>query len=311
MTLRQIPQHKAALYFNELAPIRGEGERCALFGHFYHLPDQDVTLTRPVVALPNSAWGVVNDIDVNEVASAAVYFEDGGKRQLFAVYRSGQTFIYQGTTRISVPKPADVGFLSDAKMISDSVYACGSQNVILRFDGAAWVNVAPSLKGPYGGPSDPALNAIDGFSESDIYAVGYNGSIIHFDGSQWRALDSPTNQHLHGVVCHVDGKVYLSGRGGTMFRGGLKGWEDIALPDFGEDFWGLTAYGGQVFTCSYNSLFRVTEAGLLGETVAVNSAGTYYRLASNKSYMWATTGTGRILRFDGTQWIELIWPDSL
>jgi hypothetical protein len=311
MTQNQIPQHKAALYFNELAPIQGEGERCALFGHFYYLPDPDVALTRPVVALPNSAWGVINDIDVNEVASAAVYFEDGGKRKLFAVYRSGQTFIYQGTARIAVPKPTDVGFLSDAKMIGNSVYACGSQNAIVRFDGVAWVNVAPSLKVPYGGPNDPTLNAIDGFGESDIYAVGYNGSIVHFDGSQWHALDSPTNQHLHGVVCHVDGKVYLSGRGGTMFRGGPEGWEDLALPGFEEDFWGLAAYGEQVYVCSYRSLFRVTEAGLLGETVAENSAGTFYRLASNKSYMWATTGTGRILRFNGTRWIEMIWPDSV
>ena len=44
MTKKYIPQHKAALYFNELAPIQGEGERCALFGHFYHPPDPDVPL---------------------------------------------------------------------------------------------------------------------------------------------------------------------------------------------------------------------------------------------------------------------------
>jgi len=54
-----------------------------------------------------------------------------------------------------------------------------------------------------------------------------------------------------------------------------------------------------------------TEAGLVGEPVAANSAGTFYRLASNKSYLWATTGTGRILRFDGMQWLEMTWPDSV
>ena len=238
MAKKQIPQHKAALYFNELAPIRGEGERCALFGHFYHLPDPDVVLTRAVAALPNGKWGVVNDIDVNEVVSAAVYFEEGGKRQLFAAYRSGQTFIYQGTLRTAVPKPAGVGFLSGANKIGDGIYACGSQNMIFRFDGAAWVDFdfAPSLRVPYGGPNDPILNAIDGFGESDIYAVGYNGAIVHFDGSAWRALDSPTNQHLHQVVCHVDGKVYFCGPSGTIFRGGPDRWEDLALPGFDQDF---------------------------------------------------------------------------
>jgi hypothetical protein len=311
MTKNRTPSHKAALYFNELAPIRGEGERCALFGHFYHLPDPDVSLTRPVAALPNGAWGVVNDIDVNEIVSAAVYFEVGGKRQLFAVYRSGETFLYQGTTRTAIAKPAGVGFLSGANMIGDDIYACGSQNVILRFDGAGWVDAAPSLRVPYGGPNDPILNAVDGFSESEIYAVGYNGSIVQFDGSTWRALDSPTNQHLHQVVCHADGKVYLCGRGGTIFRGGPEGWEDLALSGFDEDFWGMATYGEQVYACSYRRLFRVTDVGLVGEAVAVNSAGTFYRLASNKSYLWATTGTGRILRFDGRAWIEMTWPDSV
>lgn len=311
MAKKTIPKHKAALYFNELAPIRGEGERCALFGHFYHLPDPDAMLTRPVAALPNGGWGVVNDIDVNDVASAAVYSEVDGKRQLFAVYRMGEAFIYQGTSRTAVPRPPGVGFLSGANKIGNSIYVCGSQNTIFRFDGAAWVDVAPSLRVPYGGPDDPILNAIDGFSESDIYAVGYEGSIVHFDGSAWRALESPTNQHLHQVVCHSDGKVYFCGRGGTIFRGAADSWEDLTPPGFDQDFWGMAAYGQKVYACSNRRLFRIADAGLVDVDVPVNSAGTFYRLASNESYLWATTGTGRILRFDGTQWLEMTWPDSV
>lgn len=54
----------------------------------------------------------------------------------------------------------------------------------------------------------------------------------------------------------------------------------------------------------------MTDAGLVEETVEPNQAGTFARLASNRSYLWATTGTGRVLRFDGTGWVELVWPDS-
>jgi hypothetical protein len=118
--------NRAALFFNELAPLRGQGERCALFGHFYHPPQPDVVLTRPVVALPSNAWGVVNDIDVNEPISAAVYMEKGGQRQLIAIYRSGTTFIYQGTARTAVPRPKGVGFVAGANLIDDKLYACGS-----------------------------------------------------------------------------------------------------------------------------------------------------------------------------------------
>jgi hypothetical protein len=175
----------------------------------------------------------------------------------------------------------------------------------------AGVDVAPSLRVPYGGPDDPVLNAMDGFSGRDAYAVGCNGSIVHFDGAAWRALQSPTHQHLHQVVCHADGKVYFCGRGGTIFRGAPGGWEDLTPPGFDQDFWGLAAYGPDVYACSNRRLFSITDAGLVDVDVPVNSAGTFHRLASNESYLWATTGTGRILRFDRSQWIEMTWPDSI
>jgi hypothetical protein len=311
ITKNYVPSHKAALYFNELVPLRGQSKRCAFFGHFYHPPDPDVPLTRPVVALPNGGWGVVHDTDVNDIVCGGSYFERDDKRSLLAVFRFGETYIYEGTSRIGVPKPPGVGFLSWVKVISGGTYACGSQNAVYRLDGRVWVDVASTLRVNYGGPGDPVLNAIDGFNEQDIYAVGYNGSIVHFDGSQWRRIETPTNQHLHQVLCHTDGRIYLCGRGGTVFRGGMNAWEDLSLPGYEEDFWGLTAFDGQVYVCTYKRLFRVIDGGLTDEVVRVNSAGSFYRLASNESCLWATTGTGRVLRFDRKDWVELIWPDSV
>jgi hypothetical protein len=306
-----IPQHQAALYFNELAPMQGQGERCALFGHFYHLPDPDVALTRPVVALPAGGWGVVNDTDVNDIVCGGLYFEHDGKRQLLAVFRGGETYMYQGAARTAIPTPPNVGFLSGVRMIGARPYACGSQNTIYRFDGAAWTDVAGPLRVAYGGPNDPILNAIDGFDESDIYAVGYNGSIVHFDGTRWHQLDAPTNQHLHQVLCHTDGRVYVCGRGGTVLRGRLDVWEDLSSPERAQDLWGLAAFKGDVYLCTYRQLFRIVGPDLTEIDVPVNSSGNFYRLASNESFLWATTGTGRVLRFDGQHWIELVWPDSV
>jgi hypothetical protein len=306
-----IPQHKAALYFNELAPMQGQGERCALFGHFYHLPAPDVDLTRSVVALPKGAWGVVNDTDVNDIVCGGLYFEREGKRQLFAVFRAGETFVYVGVARTAIPPPRHVGFLSGLRMIGTAPYTCGSQNTVYRFDGTSWVDVAGPLRVPYGGATDPILNSIDGFDEQDIYAVGYNGSIVHFDGARWQQLDIPTNQHLHQVLCHTDGLVYACGRGGVVLRGRLDRWEDLSSPERTQDFWGLAAFRGDVYLCTYSQLFRIVDRDLTGIVVPVNSAGSFYRLASNESFLWATTGTGRVVRFDGQDWLELVWPDSL
>ena len=284
MDSKQTPKHPAALYFNELAP--GAGEMCALFGHFYHLPDPDALLTRPVASLPGGKWTVINDIDVNELASGGTAFEQDGKKYLLAVFRFGDSFMYQGTSRVALPAPSPLGFLSGTRLIGSSSYACGSQNAVYRLSKRIWVDVAGSLRVKYGGPSDPILNAIDGFDEQDIYAVGYNGSIVHFDGTRWQQLDTPTNQHLHQVLCHTDGLVYACGRGGVVLRGRQDRWEDLSSPERTQDFWGLAAFKGEVYLCTYQQLFRIVGRDLTGIVVPVNSAGSFYRLASNESFPW-------------------------
>jgi hypothetical protein len=309
MNTKTIPAHPAALYFNELAP--GDGEMCALFGHFYHPPEPDALLTRAVAALPGVRWTVISDIDVNEVAVGGVAFEEGGRKSLLAVFRFGDSFVYQGTLRTQVPAPTPLGFLSGVRKIGRGIYACGSQNTVVRLDGRAWVDIAGALRVAYGGPSDPVLTAIDGFDERDMYAVGYNGSVIRFDGAAWHSLDPPTNQHLHQVLCHTDGQVYACGRGGTVLRGRMDTWQDLSAPNCTEDIWGLAAYKSEVYLCSYHQLFRIVGDELIEVQVATNSVGTFYRLASNDSFLWATTGTGRILHFNGQAWLELIWPDSV
>ena len=308
----QIPSHPAALYFNELVPQ--SGEQCTLFGHFYHPPIEDAELTRAVVAKPAGGWAVTDRSDINDIVCGGVFYETTKAKQLIAVYRRGESFFYpdaRGAARTSISKPQNVGFLSGVRMIGGYPYACGSQNTIFRFDGAAWVDVAGALRVPYGGPSDPILNAIDGFDENDIYSVGYSGSVVHFDGASWTSLDVPTNQHLYQVLCHDDGLVYCCGMSGIVLRGRIDAWEDLSSEERTEDFWGMAAFGRKVYLCTLHQLFCIDGDDLVAVDVPVNSSGSYYRLASNDSYLWATTGTGRILRFDGVNWLELVWPDSV
>jgi len=309
---RSIPAHPAALYFNELVPQ--QGEQCTLFGHFYHPPADDVDLTRAVVAKSAGGWAVMDRSDINDIVSGGVFYETPGKKQMLAVYRRGESFFYpdaRGAARFSIRKPPNVGFLAGVALIAGWAYTCGSQNAVYKLDGAVWVDVAGRLRVPYAGPNDPILNAIDGFDGSDIYAVGYNGAVVHFDGTRWHQLDAPTNQHLHQVLCHADGHVYTCGRGGTVLRGQTDVWEDLSSPECKDDFWGLAAFKGEVYVCTYHALFRIVGSDLVRIDVPVNSAGSFYRLASNDSFLWATTGTGRVVRFDGRVWIELVWPDSV
>lgn len=308
MKTKPIPEHPAALYFNELAP--GPGERCALFGHFYHLPEPDALLTRPVVATANNGWGVISKTDINEIICGGAYLGTEETRRLVAVYRNGETYIYYpGQKQDTIARPPGAGFLWGVCQIDEVVYTCGSQNGVYRLE-KDWVDISSSIRVKYGGPSDPILTAIAGFSAKDIYAVGYNGSIFHYDGSTWSPVASPTERHLHQVVCHQDGKVYVCGTNGTLLRGGVHGWENLEVANHKDDFWGLTSFDGTVYACTFDRLFRLQNGQFNEVKVAENTAGSFYRLASNQGYMWATTGTGRVLRFDKTSWIEMTWPDS-
>jgi hypothetical protein len=71
------------------------------------------------------------------------------------------------------------------------------------------------------------FNDMDAFSETDMYAVGGHGDVWHFDGKKWMQMGFPSNVTLGTVTCAGDGKVYISGEGGSLWRGRESTWEPI------------------------------------------------------------------------------------
>jgi len=68
---------------------------------------------------------------------------------------------------------------------------------------------------------------MDGFNETDMYAVGGHGDIWHYDGTIWMQEGFPSNMQLNTVTCAGDGYVYVSGQGGTLWRGRNSTWEHL------------------------------------------------------------------------------------
>ena len=112
------------------------------------------------------------------------------------------------------------------KCISGYTYAvCSGRRIYKRTQAARWEAFAELPQAPE--HWHMGFKDLDAFSENDMYAVGGCGDIWHFDGSQWTQLGFPTNAQLGTVTCAPDGKVYVSGEGGSLWAGRENAWKKI------------------------------------------------------------------------------------
>ena len=96
---------------------------------------------------------------------------------------------------------------------ADTVFAVGTDGVILRYDGEAW-SAQESGTGE-------TLRGVWGFASDDVYAVGNAGTLLHYDGSAWTSRQSPTSRTLRAVWGDNEGQLYLVGDWNTVLRFGL------------------------------------------------------------------------------------------
>lgn len=149
---------------------------------------------------------------------------DGG-----AVYVLGS-----GVDEIEEPLPTrfDGGFLrggvSRCRTIDNYMYiAGGGRTVAVRKGRNDWVALSEEL--PYDDDQDwerAGFNDIDG-NANDIYCVGGKGDVWHYNGNSWTRIHFPSNIDLSSVCCAGDGQVYISGYGGTTFKGRGQKWKQI------------------------------------------------------------------------------------
>lgn len=113
------------------------------------------------------------------------------------------------------------------KCIDGVTYAVGlGRCVFQRLDVGKW---SPLENGFPGGEvtTKMGFSDIDAFTECDMYAVGGHGDVWHYNGTTWSQLGFPSNVQLATVTCAGDGKVYISGEGGSLWVGEKSTWKQI------------------------------------------------------------------------------------
>lgn len=123
--------------------------------------------------------------------------------------------------------PGQVPMTWRIKCINDYAYSVGDRRKIYkRTDIGRWEQFADLPRGD-GNIEDYGFNDMDAFSESDMYAVGGKGDVWHFDGKRWAQQGFPGHAQLATVTCAGDGHVYISGEGGSLWRGKGSSWESV------------------------------------------------------------------------------------
>lgn len=123
--------------------------------------------------------------------------------------------------------PGKVPMTARVKCINDYAYSVGGGRAIYkREEIGKWIKIDAGFPAVEANTAQ-GFNDMDAFSETDMYAVGGHGDVWHFDGKTWTQQGFPSNVQLATVTCAGDGHVYISGEGGSLWRGQLSTWEPI------------------------------------------------------------------------------------
>jgi photosystem II stability/assembly factor-like uncharacterized protein len=130
----------------------------------------------------------------------------------------GGVYHFDGTTWGYEAVPGNVR-LNDVYAVGPEAYAVGEAGVILRRDSATgtWVEMESGTRAD--------LNAVTGFSLSNVWAVGADGTALRYDGSTWQTTDTGVTVPLWSVFAPNADDVFAVGNNGVAMRFRAGAWE--------------------------------------------------------------------------------------
>lgn len=158
-----------------------------------------------------------------------VALEPKAQSLLVARNNDGQVSVLGGGAKFpdEFIAPGKVPLTARVKTLFGHAYSVGGGRAIYkRQDIGRWVRHDTGLPQVEASRSQ-GFNDMDAFSENDMYAVGGHGDVWHFDGAGWQQMGFPSNVRLATVTCAGDGRVYISGEGGSLWVGEHSTWEPL------------------------------------------------------------------------------------
>lgn len=176
-----------------------------------------------------------------------------------AIFRASSTGALERMTSPTTATLYGVWGASESEVwaVGGSPLGNGPNDVLLKFDGAAWA-VVPSPE-----PLGVALFKVWGSARDDVFVVGQQGVVLHYDGSAWSRQTSPTRSTLLTVTGRSKTDVWaVGGPPATLVKWDGASWSNEPLPFEASGLTGISfADSGELFIVGLAGTRWRREAG--------------------------------------------------
>lgn len=184
--------------------------------------------------------------------------------------------------------------------IDGYAYAVGLRGMVYKLKNPKeWVCLDEQL------PQSFDIQAVHGFSETEIYTVGRDCELWQYENRKWIQHQLPFKNTLTAVRCAEDGNVYLAGHKGLLIRGRNSNWEIIQHGGTEEDIWDLEWFQGRLYVSTMRNVYFLDGQKLLKANFANDPPKTCYQLSSTHDVMWSN-GEFDLMSFDGKEWTRIV-----
>ena len=192
------------------------------------------------------------------------------------------------------------------KCIGGYAYSVGGQRQIYkRVDIGKWERFADLPKSEH--VEKVGFRDMDAFSETDMYAVGGHGDVWRYDGKAWKQMGFPSNVQLGTVTCAGDGKVYISGEGGSLWVGEKSTWKRVYQGGSSVLWNDVLWFDGRLWFAS-DYQFKIWDGKDLVPVEHQGKTVPAYGHMDARDGLLAVASPHRVWGFDGKDWRTLVAP---
>lgn len=299
-------------YFTKLAAL--PGRECLLCGHLAR--EQDAPSFTRLYLISGERWRFVADIQDVIYGLARGVAAPGLRPDLLAMGRDGICMSFSAgkpPVRSKVPTK-DVSYLEAAANLFGTVYVCGGQNQVFRWDGSVvWTDLSQDIYEPFTGKLTASLEALAAHADDDLLFVGDRGAVYRLRARTWQRVELPTNVNLLSVFALECGKYLIGGVDGVLFE--LD--EHDRVIDVSSELTkntrisGFAVLGDYLYASASDKLLRIDKDLGIEEVSTPNdfSINSIAFIDAMDGYLWLSGGE-QVLRFDGQDWDVLLCPDN-